>query len=291
MTATLTLGEQLRALTEIDTPERLALVRQAREQHAEFWRRWYPFRCTEEGDAEGQAFAHVVDLFGRDLHPDGLRGLFVKFMRLEKRTLIIDVASGVTPAMLKVILRDHPNCAGYVAVEPAENTPIIRENFERAGYGQHIDVVAWNFWEPFPIQALQAIKRKRHAANIVTMTYWGATYLPRREIRTWVKPALVYSDAVYLNMLSEGRFQPEVLRRRFAPYLLRLVLTRRASLREALRAMSAIKKMSQFGREFAPLMPLWTAGELHAMLSDMGVVGRVNNDLLWGQTSFVEIHQ
>lgn len=291
MPSTPTLGEQLRTLTNIDTPERLAVISQAREQHAEFWRRWHLFRCTEQGDANGHAFAHVVDLFGREVDPDGLRGLFVKFMQLEERTLVIDVAAGVTPTMLKAILHKRPDCAGYVAVEPAENVAAIRENFERAGYGQHVEVVAWDFWEPFPFRALQEIKRKRHAAGAVTMTYWGATYLPRREIRSWIKLALAASEAVYINMLSAGRFQPEVLRRHYPPFLLWLVLTGRASLREAFRALAAIKKMSQFGQEFAPLMPLWTARELHDMLADMGTVGRVNNDLLWEQTSFVEIRQ
>lgn len=284
-----TLGEQLRGLSETDSPERRAFVKHARRQHAAFWEKWHPFRCSDLGDAQGNAFSHVVDLFGRDLNPHGLRGLFIKFMQLGKRPLVIDVASGVTPSMLKVLLHHHPDCVGYVAIDLPVNLGPIRTNFEYAGYGALLEAVPWDFWEPFPLAALQEIKRRRNAEQTVTLTYWGATYLPSREIRAWVKPALVVSDGVYVNMLTAGRFQPEVLRKRFASYLMQLVVTRRASAAEVARALAALKKMSQFGQEFAPLMPLWTASELKLLMRDMGRVNRVQQEFLWGQTCFVEV--
>lgn len=284
-----TLGEELRSLDDAEQSRRLATVERARREHAAFWARWHPFRCTEQGDAEGNAFWHVVDLIDRDRDPDGTRGLFADFMRLPAGTLVVDVASGARPAMLELLLRRCGPLAGYVAIEPAENSVSLRRNFQQGGYGALLEHIAHDFWEPFPAQQIAAIARRRRATSIVTMTYWGATYLPRQEIRSWVSQALTVSDAVYINMLSYGRFQPEVLRQRYIPLLGGLLLRGKIRIHEAYRALAAIQKMIRFGNEFAALMPLWNLAEIEAMLGDLSALGRAERQHMWGQTAFIEL--
>lgn len=283
------LGEQLRHLSNEETEHRRSVVQSAKQQHAEFWQKWRPFRCTQEGDEHGHAFWHVVHLIDRDIDPDGTRGLFAKFVQLRPGTLVVDVAAGSRSSMLEVLLRNTPHLIGYVAIEPPANGHQIRENFQKAGHGQLFEFVPWDFWEGFPSAQISEISRERGATSIVTMTYWGATYLPKQEIRAWVTAALSMSDAIYINMLSQGKFQPEVLKREYMPLLMKLLLTGKVSIKEAYRALSAVKTMVQFGNEFSQLMPLWTAEELRESLSDICSIGRVRQDVMLGQTTFLEL--
>ena len=47
--------------------------------------------------------------------------------------------------------------------------------------------------------------------------------------------------------------------------------------------------MVEFGKEFSPLMPLWTASEIQEMLADIAHFGRVRTDASMDQTTFVEL--
>jgi hypothetical protein len=283
------LGEQLRQLPDGSGPERVSFVDRARAEHALFWDKWHPFRCTEEGDENGNAFWHVVDLIDRDTDADGTRGLFAQFCQLKPGTLVVDLAAGPRPNMLEVLLHHSPDLCGYVAMEPPESSAKVHQNFHLNGHGKLLEYVPWDFWDVFPTASIRQIAQKRRASATATITYWGATYLPAQEIRTWVKAALTVSDAIYINMMTSGKFQPEVLRKRYTPLLFKLVASGKIKLSEAVRALAAIKKMVRFGTEFGELMPLWTAPELQAMLSGLCRIGRVREDTLWGQTTFIEL--
>jgi hypothetical protein len=285
----LNLGEKLRSLDGMNGEQRRVLVQIARKEHAAFWAEWHPFRCTYEGDADGLAFWHVVDLIDRTSDSDGTRGLFAKFMQLQPGTLIVDIASGTQTTMLDVLLKYTPSLAGYVAIEPLESSMNLHQNFHQNGHGHLLEHVPWDFWQGFPTKQIAEIARQRNAKKIVVMTYWGATYLPKQEIRQWVTDALTVADSVFINMLTHGKFEPEVLKQRYMPLLVNLLVTRKISLSEALRALRAIKKMSRFGFEFSKLMPLWTSDEIKAMLSDICITKREEPDALWGQTAFIEL--
>jgi hypothetical protein len=286
----LSLGEQLKRLDNEDTEQRRLLVNQARQKHAEFWQKWYPFRCTQSGDENGHAFWHVVDLIDRHLDPEGTRGLFAKFMQPGPGTLVVDVAAGARPCMLEILIGTMPSLARYVAIESAANGSYVRKNFQESPHNGLFEMVAWDFWEGFPADRILEIARARKAERIITMTYWGATYLPAREIQAWVKAASSVSDAVYINMLTHGKFQPEVLKKKYVPLLFKLLLKGKVKLSEAIRAFSAIRTMVRFGNEFAQLMPLWKAEELQDILTDIGTISKVRQDIMWGQTAFVELN-
>jgi hypothetical protein len=286
----LSLGEQLKRLDNEDTEQRRLLVEHARQQHAEFWKKWYSFRCTQTGDDNGHAFWHVVDLLDCHRHPKGTRGLFATFMQPGPRTLVIDIAAGARPSMLDVLADSNSSLVGYVVLEPEINGSRVRENFQNSPHHKLFEMLPWDFWERFPTDRLSEIIRARKAERIITMTYWGATYLPAREIRSWVKAALSVSDTVYINMLTHGKFQPEVLKKKYVPFLLKLLLKRKVKLKEALRAISAVKTTVRFGNEFAQLMPLWNAEELQRLLSDICTISNLRQDVMWGQTTFVELN-
>jgi hypothetical protein len=281
-----TLGEQLRLLDDEDTPQRQLLVQQARQEHAAFWKKWYPFRCSEEGDAQGHAFWHVLDLINRNIDPDGMRGMFAKFCQLNPGTLVVDLAAGPRLTMLEVLLHNFPSLAGYVVMEPSSRSAPVSRNPQWNGL---MEFIPWDFWEPMPTPSILEIANKRKATGIVMLTYWGATYLPAREIRAWVSSALSISNAVYINMLTLGRFQPEVLRRYYAPHLLKLLLMGRVSPSAAVRGLMAIKTMVSFGREFAELMPLWTSDSFRLALYGTCQVNRIQGEILWDQTMFMEL--
>jgi hypothetical protein len=285
----LNLGEKLRSLDGMNVEQRRVLVQIARKEHAVFWAEWHPFRCTYEGDADGLAFWHVVDLIDRPSDPDGTRGLFAKFMQLQPDTLIVDIASGTQTTTLEVLLKHTSSLAGYVAIEPAESSMNLHQNFHQNGHGHLIEHIPWDFWHGFPAKQIADIARQRNAKKVAVMTYWGATYLPKEEIRQWVTEALTVADSVYINMLTHGKFEPEVLKQRYMPLLLNLLMSKKISLSEAIRALRAIKKMSRFGFEFSKLMPLWTSQEIRDMLSDICVIKREKLDPMWGQTAFIEL--
>jgi hypothetical protein len=283
------LGEQLRLLDELDIEQRQLVVKNARQEHAIFWSKWHPFRCTEQGDLEGNAFWHVVDLIDRDVNVDGTRGLFVDFLDLDQNTLVIDIASGARPTMLEVLLKRTKTLAGYVAIEPDVNSESLKKNFNLNGHSHLLEHIPYDFWEGFPTAQISEIARKRNATRIVTLTYWGATYLPKKEIKDWVTKALAVSDAVYINMPTHGKFQPQVLKQRYMPLLLKLIFSGKVSVSDAMRALRAIKKMVLFGNEFSELMPLWVVDEIQEMLRDVSEIKRVRQDRMWGQTAFLEL--
>ncbi|MGZ9222377.1 MAG: hypothetical protein ACXW4Q_09730 [Anaerolineales bacterium] len=285
-----TLGEQLRLLDELEVEQRQLLVKNARHEHARFWGKWHPFRCTEQGDGEGNAFWHVVDLIDRDMDADGTRGLFADFLNLPPGTLVVDIASGARPTMLEVLLKRNNTLSGYVAIEPDINSESLKNSFQLKGHGHLLEHIPYDFWEGFPAQQVSEIARKGNATKVVTMTYWGATYLPKKEIRDWVTEALTVSDAIYINMPTQGKFQPQVLKQRYLPLLIKLVLGGKVSISDALRALRAIKKMVLFGNEFSELMPLWTVDEIQEILADVCKINRVKQDIMWKQTAFLELH-
>jgi hypothetical protein len=272
-----------------NTASRQAFVTNARAQHGEFWEKWRAFRCTDEGDDVGHAFWHVITLIDRHMDRNGTVGLFAKFMDLAPNTLVVDIAAGSRPTMLKALLRNSSELNGYVVLELPEMEPIVKAHFRDAGHEALMEFVPCDFWHEFPGERIQAIARQRKAEHIVTMTYWGATYLPELEIRNWVSSAIGISERVYINMLSHGKFNPDVLRRQFTPYVLKLMLARNAEMREVLRAFASLPKMVRFGKEFSRMMPLWAAEEIQKMLVDIACIGRVRTDTSMNQTTFVEL--
>jgi len=75
----------------------------AKEVQTQFWGKWWPFRVGVEGDEKGNRFEHSMAPFDRDKHPKhGIRGLFARFLELNKPTLVVDVGGGAA-AMLPAL--------------------------------------------------------------------------------------------------------------------------------------------------------------------------------------------
>jgi hypothetical protein len=279
-----TLGEQLRLLGDEDTPQRQLVVQQARREYAAFWKKWYPFRSAESGDIHGHSFWHVVDPIDRDIDPDGVQGQFIKFCRLNPGTLVVDLTTGAHPAMLEVLLRNLPSLAGYVVAGPF-SAP-AQSNLHQITLAEYL---SWGLWDPLPTAQIAEIARKHKAAKIVMLSYWGATYLPAREIRAWVASALTLADAVYINMPTVGKFRSEVMRRHYLPHLFKLLLIGRISPAVILRALAALPTMVRFGDDLADFMPVWTMDELRLALYGLCQVNRIRSEIMWDQAMFMEL--
>jgi hypothetical protein len=279
-----TLSEQLRFLGDEDTPQRQLAVQQARREYAAFWKKWYPFRGAERGDVHGHSFWHIADPVDLDIDPDGVLGRFIKFCQLNPETLVVDLTTGAHPAMLGVLLRNLPSLAGYVVAGPL-SAP-AESNLRQIALAEYI---SWDLWGPLPTAQIAEIARKRKAAKIVMLSYWGATYLPSREIRAWISSALTIAGAVYINMPTVGKFRSEVMRKYYIPHLLKLLLMGRISPATIFRALTALPTMVRFGDDLADFMPVWSMDALRLALYGTCQVNRVRNEIMWDQALFMEL--
>jgi hypothetical protein len=145
--------------------------------------------------------------------------------------------------------------------------------------------------------ALFEILRKSRPERVRYISSWGISYLDLDALTRLLRQCLDAGGhggaprTVDLNMITEGRFDPEVLRRHFIRDIVPVLLLR-GQVRSLVRALRALPEMRRFGETFQQVVPIWQPDELRTQLEERGFrFVRADHTLLWGQSTALRIGQ
>lgn len=253
-----------------------------KDAQPQFWGKWGSFR----GGLSFVNFNDVVDLLP-------VRAQFADFVDAKKGDLIVDLGSG-TADMAKHFKAQK--LAGYVAID---NNPMLEEHARRKlvylGYHPHTIVHDLSMGLP---AALTTIISEAEPAKVNYISNWAMTYLPAKEFLTLAEacfdPKSNHGVEITLsfNMITNGSFDPEVLRDNFRREVVPQHKKSLTGLYRLIKARLATPKMVAFGKELPEIVPVWYPEEIRDILQGRGFeVVLEDQSLLWGQSTAIKVQK
>lgn len=261
----------------------------------EFWRRWTPWR---HGDPGGGNFTDVMRVLGLYQH-------FATFVALHLKTSgpinVLDLGCGgaqLAGPLARAFEHRGAQLERYVGLDFADPDWMparLQREFVREGLTQRGHYVHHDLNDPLPELTFGP-------EPLVITSCWCMTYLGPTRVASLLDELSEFVDHrpeppwLLLNMLTGGRFDRNVLTRRFllevVPRQLWASLYRLNTqpARDLRLAMKALPRMRVFADELAEHVTLMKVAELIAVVEKTGcVVEAVDSSALWGQTTSIAI--
>ncbi|HRI69817.1 MAG TPA: class I SAM-dependent methyltransferase [Polyangium sp.] len=262
---------------------------------AEFWRRWAPWRHGDPGQGN---FTDVMQVLG-------LYRQFATFVANHAHVTgavnVLDLGCGaaqLSGPLTKAFEARGVQLLRYVGLDFADPDWMpgrVEREFAREGLKERGHYVHHDLDNPLPHLGFGP-------EPLVITSCWCMTYLGATRVATLLAELTAFvahrsePTRVLLNMLTAGRFDRNVLTRRFllevVPRQLKLAaMGRDLEPARALRlSMKALPRMRVFGDELAEYVTLMTVPELLEVVEKAGcIVESVETSALWGQTTSVAI--
>lgn len=269
------LSKILHLVPENETPTHRSTILAAQQG---YWSEWGTFRCSKPGRFQLRHFERVVGLLP-------VKKEFGEFVAAGPKTVVIDLGSG--PASMQEHLGQ---ILAYVAID--NNDHAIRDAKTKLKGNNHM-VVKHDFSRGLP-DSLEDYVKQKIPEEIVGISNWAATYLDADAQIKLLTDCFELGKKcnvpvrVCINMITNGEFDPKVLAQKFKEEVVPQNKGKRLPL--LVMAGMSMNKMKEFGRTFKEVSPIWYPDELIELWEMNGFkIGRTNPNLLWGQSTAVEI--
>ncbi len=262
---------------------------------AEFWRRWTPWRHGDPGEGN---FTDVMRVLG-------LYRIFADFVAKhvspQAPCQVVDLGCGAAPLagpLARVFEARGGSLERYVGIDFADplwmpqrvQREFMREELGTRGHYIHHDLAC-----PLPDLGLGD-------DLLIVTSCWCMTYLGPERVDSLLRELMTFKrrrhgpTRLFLNMLTAGRFDRQVLTKRF---LLDIVprqvkqsfLTQNMQpVRDVRLALHALPRMRAFGDELAAHIELMSVPQVIEIVENTGChVEAVDASALWGQTTSLAI--
>jgi len=261
----------------------------------EFWRRWTPWRHGDPGQGN---FTDVMRVLGLYHH-------FAVFVASHIETNgpfnVLDLGCGagqLAGPLAHAFEQRGARLERYVGLDFADPDWMparLQREFEREGLTHRGHYVHHDLMNPLPELTFGP-------EPLLITSCWCMTYLGPARVSSLLDELSAFVGNrpeptwLLLNMLTGGRFDRQVLTRRFLlevlPRQLWTSLKRwdTQPARELRLAMKALPRMRVFGDELAEHVTLMTVPELLGVVEKAGcTIAAVDGSALWGQTTSVAI--
>lgn len=261
----------------------------------EFWRRWTPWRHGDPGEGN---FTDVMRVLG-------LYRLFAEFVAkhldLQAHCQVLDLGCGAAPLagpLARTFEARGAFLERYVGIDfacPAWMPQRVQREFAREGLGSRGHYIHHDLAYRLPEMGFDD-------EPLVMTSCWCMTYLGPERFDSLLRELMALKTGrfgptwLFLNMLTAGRFDRQVLTKRF---LLDIVpqqikqsfLTQEMQpARDLSLAMRALPRMRAFGDELAAHIELMSVPQVIQIVENAGCrVEDVDASALWGQTTSLAI--
>lgn len=262
---------------------------------ADFWRRWTPWRHGDPGEGNFTDVMHVL----------GLYRYFAAFVAnhaaIKGPLSVLDLGCGAAQLagpLAQAFAERGAHLSRYIGVDfadPAWMPARVQREFSRHDLTERGHYVHHDLNDKLPDFELTT-------EPLVITSCWCMTYLGPERLASLLQElsGLVAQrpepTRVLLNMLTAGRFDRQVLRKRFlaeiVPRQIWASLSRFNSkpARDLRLSMKALPRMRVFGDELAEQVTLMQVPEVIEIVQSVGcVVEAVDATALWGQTTSLSI--
>lgn len=253
-----------------------AIKAKAREAHAAFWAKWARWRLSSEG-AKGGSFNNIVAMFG-------IENRLAELISPQRDEVVLDLAAGM--AHMAPFLAQIAEGLSYTGIE-ANHLCTVRGERVLKELGLEGRMILHDLERG----TLPKITIPSGNTGMRGVVNWGI-YFPLSAVVKLTRGIFeLGARDLWINQMTAGKFDPDVLKRKFVPYLFqRVVMNRDLSAGRALRAITTVPTMVRFGKELIQDFPIWPVETLDEALSKAGFrVEIVDDTMLWGQTTMMVI--
>ena len=262
---------------------------------AEFWRRWTPWRHGDPGEGN---FTDVMRVLG-------LYRIFADFVAKhvspQAPCQVVDLGCGAAPLagpLARVFEARGGSLERYVGIDFADpvwmpqrvQREFMREELRTRGHYMHHDLA-----RPLPDLGLSD-------DLLIVTSCWCMTYLGPERVDSLLRELMAFKrrgsgpTRLFLNMLTAGRFDRQVLTKRFLFDIVprqvkQSFLTQDMQpVRDVRLALHALPRMRAFGDELAAHIELMSVPQVIEIVENTGChVEAVDASALWGQTTSLAI--
>jgi hypothetical protein len=274
----LTPGSAAKCLHLVKDPARKSQLRSSiLVAQQKYWREWVRFRCSPAGRGLPN-FDDVIRLLP-------IRRDFARFVELRPATMVIDLMAG-SANMLDDLLQTG-NLLAYTAIDSNESVKQMALRKLATVPTLPSRFVLHDLSEGLPEAELEPGVAASHPEYLEYISMWGITYLDADALVSLIAQCLHlmnrFRSTLSFCMLTNGGFDPQVLRQRFLREILPRAFAehRWASVS---RALMAIPEMMKFGATIGLNSPIWYPDEIVSLLQSRRLkVIKVDDRLLWGQ--------
>lgn len=284
----LSAGDSAKVLHLVEDPvRRVQLRKEILEAQKTYWRNWWEFRCMPAGKGNPN-FDDVVRLLP-------VRREFAHFVDPQDNTLLIDLMAG--SANMAPYFQETKKLAGYIGIdsndliEEVARGRLARSGIKRAGFILH------DLSQGLPEDKLSKEVHGENPDPVQYASMWGITYLDAERFTDLVKQCLgskfnegrgAIPDLSFC-MITDGRFDPQVLRKKFMGEIFPREL-KGLHFSRLIRAMRALPQMKKFGDSFREVSPIWYPNEIGNLLEKVGLhIDKIDDTLLWGQSTAIKV--
>lgn len=283
---TLEAGNIAKVLHFVENPNEKAQLRsKILKAQGAYWKDWWEFRCLPAGDGKPN-FDDVVRLLP-------VRREFANFTNLQDDTLVVDLMAG--SANMAPYFQETGKLAGYTGVDSNGLIEgIASRRLSKLGI-KNSRFILHDLSEGLPESELSSDTNEVSPKGVQFASMWGITYLDAERFTTLVEQCLESNlgkgvdPELSFCMITDGSFDPKVLRKRFMKEIFPRELSR-LHFRPLIRAIKAIPQMMEFGKTFREVSPIWYPEEIVGLLDKAGVkIDKVDDTLLWGQSTAIKV--
>lgn len=263
------------------------------EPREEFWKRWSPWRHGAAGQGNFADVMRVLRLYET----------FSDFAashapRPEEGVTVVDLGCGAVPMagpLTQALAARGTRVRRYVGVDFADRDWMparVAEELSRAGLSDRASYVHHDLAGGLP-----ALELERRGALLIA-SCWGITYLPVERLTALLKQCAALGAqwpggaVLYVNLMSAGEFDRDVLTRKFLGEVVPGHVWRaartfdRAPLTHLRLAMRALPRMREFGAEVKHVATLMPDRVFVEALRGAGLEPSARDaTALWGQTT------
>jgi len=258
---------------------------------AEFWRRWTPWRHGDPGQGNFTDVMHVLGLYRY------FASFVAQHVPIKGLLTVLDLGCGAAQLagpLDRAFAERGAHVQRYIGVDFADPEWMparIQREFSNKGLTGRGEYVHHDLNDKLPDLALSP-------DPLVITSCWCMTYLGPVRVASLLEELTQFvaqrrePTRVLLNMLTGGRFDRQVLTKRFLAEVVPRQLWATVSrfdvepVRDLRLAMKALPRMRVFGDELAEHVTLMTVPEVIDVVQSVGcVVEAVDSTALWGQTT------
>lgn len=262
---------------------------------ADFWRRWTPWRHGDPGEGNFTDVMRVLGLY------QSFASFVAQHVPIKEPLSVLDLGCGAAQLagpLARAFDDRGARVTRYVGVDFADPEWMparVQREFSRNDLTDRGEYVHHDLNDKLPNFELGP-------EPIVISSCWCMTYLGPARVASLLQELVELvaqrpeSTRVLLNMLTGGRFDRQVLTKRFLGEIVPRQMWASVSrfdatpFRDLRLAMKALPKMRIFGDELAEHVTLMTVPEVIDVVQSVGcVVEAVDATALWGQTTSLSI--
>ncbi|MBN1263067.1 MAG: hypothetical protein JW991_01795 [Candidatus Pacebacteria bacterium] len=272
----------LHCLPDDEAAQARDVIRLAQEN---FWADWAPWRCGLAGEGKPgfddvMRFLPGTGPFARD------------FVNPQKGDLVVDLFGGTGTLATYFTAEQRRTMAGYITIDQNGQLKQTAEAIIGKAGVRNGHFLAQDLGRGLPSEIRNVI-RKIDPDQVLFVSNFGMTYLPAQEFQQLAgdcfSPEFTLGRPTTLNihMLRDGRFDPVSCKEHFMSEIVpRNILKSPAAV---VRAIRAVKRMTQFGFDVQDVNPVWYPRETTRFLTEIGLsVIRRDETLVWGQSIAME---